>query len=139
VSFETVLRNAAASGEIRDAEGHVEAWVAERLARPRDPKGPPVHRRASGRGIQINERKTDDGGTVATYTDITDVKQAEQAIQESEQRLRVIAEPARMAVLIITFDDGIFRYANQRFSEMFGLQASSALGRQAKTLYADPQ
>ena len=139
VSFETVLRNAAASGEIRDAEGHVEAWVAERLARHRDPKGPHVQRRSNGRWIQINERKTDDGGTVATYTDITDVKQAEQAIQESEQRLRVIAEAAPMAVAIVTFDDGIIRYANQRFSEMFELESSPALGVQAKSLYADPQ
>jgi PAS domain S-box-containing protein len=139
VSFETILRNAAASGEIRDAEGHVEAWVAERLARHRDPKGPHVQRRSNGRWIQINERKTDDGGTVATYTDITDVKQAEQAIQESEQRLRVIAEAAPMAVAIVTFDDGIIRYANQRFSEMFELESSPALGVQAKTLYADPQ
>jgi PAS domain S-box-containing protein len=139
VSFETILRNAAASGEICDAEGHVEAWFAERLARHRDPKGPHVQRRSDGRWIRINERKTDDGGTVATYTDITDMKQAEQAIQESEQRLRVIAEAAPMAVLIVTFDDGIIRYANQRFSEMFEVEGSSALGLKAKTLYADPQ
>jgi PAS domain S-box-containing protein len=139
VSFETILRNAAAGGEIRGAEGHVEAWVAKRLARHRDPKGTHVQRRSDGRWIQINERKTDDGGTVATYTDITDLKQAEQAIQESEQRLRVIAEAAPMAVLIVTFDDGIIRYANQRASEMFEVEGSSVLGRQAKTLYADPQ
>jgi PAS domain S-box-containing protein len=139
VSFETILRNAVARGEIRDAEGRVEAWVAERLARHRDPKGTHVHRRSDGRWIQVNERKTDDGGTVATYTDITDVKQAEQAIQESEQRLRVIAEAAPMAVLIVTFDDGMIRYVNQRFSEMFELEGSSALGLQAKTLYADPR
>ncbi|WP_404552005.1 PAS domain-containing protein [Bradyrhizobium niftali] len=92
VSFEAILRNATASGEIPDAEGRVEAWIAERLARHRDPKGTHIQHRSDGRWIQINERKTDDGGTVATYTDITDVKQAEQAIQESEQRLRVIAE-----------------------------------------------
>jgi PAS domain S-box-containing protein len=139
VSFETILRNAVARGEIRDAEGRVEAWVAERLARHRDPKGMHVHRRSDGRWIQVNERKTDDGGTVAIYTDITDVKQAEQAIQESEQRLRVIAEAAPMAVLIVTFDDGMIRYVNQRFSEMFELEGSSALGLQAKTLYADPR
>jgi PAS domain S-box-containing protein len=138
-SFETILRNAATSGEIHDAEGDVEAWVAGRLAQHRDPKGTNVQRRSDGRWIQINERKTDDGGTVATYTDITDLKQAEQAIQESEQRLRVIAEAAPMAVAIVTFDDGIIRYANQRFSEMFELVGSSALGLQAKTLYADPQ
>src|SRR5260370_17867791 len=138
VSFETSLRNATASGEIGDAEGNVEAWVGERLARHRDPKGTHVQRRSDGRWIQINERKTDDGGTVATYTDITDMKQAEQTIQESEQRLRVIAEAAPMAVLIVTFDDGIIRDANQRFSEMFEVEGSSALGLPAKTLYPDP-
>ena len=139
VSFETILRNAVASGEIRDAEGHVEAWVAKRLARHRDPKGTHVQRRSDGRWLQINEHRTDDGGTVAIYTDITDMKQAEQAIQESEQRLRVIAEAAPMAVVIVTFDDGIIRYANQRFSEMFEVEGSSALGLRAETLYADPQ
>ncbi|KFC64606.1 Two-component hybrid sensor and regulator [Bosea sp. LC85] len=139
VSFETILRNSVASGEIRDAEGHVESWVAERLARHRDPKGTHVQRRSDGRWLQINEHRTDDGGTVAIYTDITDMKQAEQAIQESEQRLRVIAEAAPMAVVIVTFDDGIIRYANQRFSEMFDVEGSSALGLRAETLYADPQ
>ncbi|OKO81549.1 hypothetical protein AC630_14200 [Bradyrhizobium sp. AS23.2] len=139
VSFETILRSAAASGEICDAQEHVEAWVAERLARHRNPKGTHVQHRSDGRWIQIDERKTDDGGTVATYTDITDVKQAEQAIQESEQRLRVIAEAAPMAVVIVTFDDGIIRYANQHFSEMFKFEGSSALGLQTKNLYADPQ
>jgi PAS domain S-box-containing protein len=139
VAFETILRNAVARGEIRDAEGRSEAWVAERLARHRDPRGTHLQRRSDGRWIQVNERKTDEGGTVATYTDITDVKQAEQAIQESEQRLRVIAEAAPMAVAIVTFDDGIIRYANQRFGEMFGLEGSAALGVQANTLYADPR
>jgi PAS domain S-box-containing protein len=139
VSFETIARNAAASGEICGAEAQVETWVAERLARHRDPKGAHLVRRADGRWIQINERKTDDGGTVATYADITDLKQAEQAIQESERRLRVIAEAAPMAVLIVTFDDGVIRYANQRFSQMFEIEGSSAVGLQAKVLYADPQ
>jgi PAS domain S-box-containing protein len=138
-SFETILRSAAASGEIRDAAEHVEAWVAERLARHCNPRGTQVQHRSDGRWIQIDERKTDDGGTVATYTDITDVKLAEQAIQESEQRLRVIAEAAPMAVVIVTFDDGIIRYANQRFSELFKLDGSLALGMQAKALYADAQ
>src|SRR6266566_5802782 len=45
-SFEAILRNAAASGEIRDAEGRVETWIAERLARHRDPKGTHVQRRS---------------------------------------------------------------------------------------------
>lgn len=139
VSFETIIRRTAATGEIRDASGSVDSWIAERLAQHRNPKGTHVQRRADGRWIQITERKTEDSGTVATYADITDLKRAEQAIQESEKRLRVIAEAAPMAVLIVTYDDGIVRYANRRFCEMFGFDASAALGLEARTLYADPK
>src|SRR5215467_1096201 len=132
ISFEAILRRAAQCGEILNSD------LADRLGWHRNPEGSHVQRRADGRWFQINERKTEDGSTVATYTDITDLKLAEQALQESEQRLRVIAEAAPIAVVIVTFDDGIIRYVNQRFCEMFGIDATSALGLKATTLYADP-
>src|SRR5262249_45167245 len=124
-SFEAILHRAAQSGEILNSE------LSERLGWHRHPQGSHVQRRADVRWFQINERKTEDGGTVATYTDITDLKLAEQALQESEQRLRVIAAAAPMAVVIVTFDDGIIRYVNQRFCEMFGIDATSAPGLKA--------
>src|SRR5260221_232940 len=139
LEFEHLIKTVAERGIVADAVARPQEWVEQRLAGHRNPKGPFLHHQWDGRWIQIGERKTQDGGTVATYTDITDMKQAQQVIQESEQRLRVIAEAAPMAVLIVTFDDGIIRYANQRFSEMFEVEGSSALGLQAKTLYADPQ
>ena len=126
-------------GAIDDVGPDVDAWVAKRLVLHRQPEGTHVQRRANGRWIQVNERRTQEGGTVATYADISEIKRAEQAVQDSEQRLRVIAEAAPMAVLIVTFDEGIVRYANRRFCEMFGFDASSALGLQARTLYADPR
>ena len=139
VSFESILRNTVQRGAIIDLGANVDAWVAERLVRHRQPESSHVQRRANGRWIQVNERRTEEGGTVATYADITEIKRAEQAMAESEKRLRVIAEAAPMAVLIVTFDDGIVRYANRRFCEMFGVDASSAVGLRASTLYADPQ
>ena len=45
--------------------GRVEEWVAERLAQHREPSGVHVQRRADGRWVQINERKTTEGGTIA--------------------------------------------------------------------------
>src|SRR5262249_11509779 len=82
ISFETILRRAVQSGEILNSD------LADRLAWHRNPEGSHVQRRADGRWFQINERKTEDGGTVATYTDITGLKLAEQALQESEHGLR---------------------------------------------------
>lgn len=75
--FETIARTAAERGLIPDAVGRVENWVAERLARHRNPGAPMLLQRAGGRWVQVNERKTESGGTVSVYTDVTDVRSAE--------------------------------------------------------------
>jgi PAS domain S-box-containing protein len=78
--YETIIRTAAERGLIEDAKGRVDEWVAERLARHRDPGGPHVQRRGDGRWVQVSERKTDDDGIVAVYTNITELKRAEAEI-----------------------------------------------------------
>jgi PAS domain S-box-containing protein len=87
--YETIIRTAAEGGLIEDAKGRIDEWVAERLAKHRNPGGPHVQRRSDGRWVQVSERKTDDGGTVAVYTNITELKRAEAEIlaakKETEQ------------------------------------------------------
>ena len=78
--YETIIRAAAERGLIEDAKGRIDEWVAERLSKHRNPGGPHVQRRSDGRWVQVNERKTDDGGTVAVYTNITELKRAEAEI-----------------------------------------------------------
>jgi adenylate cyclase len=46
-----------------------------------------VQRRSDGRWIHINERKTTEGGTVAVYTDITEIKNAEEEIRAANSKL----------------------------------------------------
>jgi signal transduction histidine kinase/HAMP domain-containing protein len=87
--FETVLRRGAECGLIKGTEGHVDEWVAERLALHRNPRGPHMQQQRDGRWIQISERKTEDGGMVAVYTDVTGLKQAEQALREQSEFLRL--------------------------------------------------
>ena len=84
--YETLIRNAAEQGLVEDAKGRVEEWVAERLAKHRQPGEPHVQRRADGRWVQINERKTAEGGTVAVYTNITEIKRAEEEIREAKRK-----------------------------------------------------
>lgn len=77
--FETVVRTAAERGLIKGVEGHVDQWVTERMARYHDPKEPHLQEQSDGRWVRIDECKTEDGGTVAVYSDITElVKQSEQ-------------------------------------------------------------
>ena len=76
-SFETILRTATERGLIKDAEGRREAWIAERIARHHAASEMHIQRRSDGRWIQVSERKTANGGVVAIYADITELKQHE--------------------------------------------------------------
>ena len=78
MSFESIIRGSVAHGDVADAEGRVEEWIAQRLHQHRNPGSPQVQRRANGRWVMISERRTVDGGTVAVYSDITDLKQREE-------------------------------------------------------------
>jgi adenylate cyclase len=83
--YESIIRSAVQRGTIEEAHGRVEEWVAERLLKHRNPTGPHIQRRRDGLWVQINERKTDDGGTVAVYTNITELKRAEAEILSAKK------------------------------------------------------
>jgi signal transduction histidine kinase/HAMP domain-containing protein len=93
MSFEAIVRGAAEQGLIRNAEGRIDAWVAERVAQHRRPRGPHLQERSDGTWIRINERQTEDGGTVGVYTDITELKQR----QEDLEQARDVAQRATEA------------------------------------------
>lgn len=82
-SFESIIRNAAERGDVIDAEGQVEEWIANRLHQHRNPGPPQVQRRSGGRWVVISERRTIDGGTVAVYSDISELKRREESLSES--------------------------------------------------------
>jgi class 3 adenylate cyclase/HAMP domain-containing protein len=91
VSFGTIIREAAERGLVCDAEGRIEEWVAERLARHRNPGESHLQHRSDDRWILISERKTDDGGTVAVYADITELKQHEQELAAKSNALEQLS------------------------------------------------
>ena len=86
-TFESIIRRAAERGYIKDAEGRVEEWVAERLQQHRNPGEPQVQHRGNGHWVMVSERRTEDGGTVSVYSDITELKQREQDLTEKSAAL----------------------------------------------------
>jgi class 3 adenylate cyclase/HAMP domain-containing protein len=90
MTFVSVIRRAAARGYIEDAQGRVEEWVEQRMARHLEPGGSHVQRR-QGRWIMVSERKTEDGGTVAVYSDITTLKEREEELAEKSGALESLS------------------------------------------------
>jgi class 3 adenylate cyclase/HAMP domain-containing protein len=91
-SFEAIVRRAVERGLIREAGDDPERYIQERLAQHRDPGPPTLQRRSDGRWILIAERKVTGGGTVAVYSDITELKQRETELEDANRRTREAAE-----------------------------------------------
>ena len=67
--------------------GDVGSWTGKRQAWHAEAEGSHEVLMKSGRWLLLTERRTEDGSTVAIYTDITEQKNAEHRLQISEQRL----------------------------------------------------
>ena len=108
-TFETIIRAASKHEVSEDATQESEAWLAQRLAEHRAASGTHIQHRSDGRYIQISERNTAEGGVVAIYADITEVKQREaelarllkeveehtEALNRSVEEMRALDEVGR--------------------------------------------
>ena len=90
-TFESIARRAAERGYVKDAVGRVEEWVADRLRQHHNPGEPQVQQRSNGRWVMVSERRTEDGGTVSVYSDITELKQREQDLTEKSKALAALS------------------------------------------------
>jgi hypothetical protein len=95
--FETILRRVAEGRVVKDTEEGVDHWVAKRMALHRSPGAPHLQQQSDGRWIQISERKTEDSGMVAVYTDVSNLKEAEEALSEKTKFLQLTEVITRAA------------------------------------------
>lgn len=84
-TFETVIRKSVAAGLIPDALDDTEAWIAERIAEHGNPQGPKLQKRRNEEWYRLEERRTDDGGMVVTFTDITELQRAKEAAEAANE------------------------------------------------------
>jgi PAS domain S-box-containing protein len=103
-TFQAIARAAAESCIVRPDGMSVEVWLTGRMTHFRAPSGPLLQQRTDGRWVQVNERKTNDGGVVAVYTDVTEIKRVEQVVRTTQGRLAYLltASPS----MICSFEVG---------------------------------
>jgi len=92
VSFSTILDAIIERDLVVGAADDPKRWVAWRLGHFRDPRGPFSLEYTDGSWIQIDERKTGDGGTVVVYSDITESKQREFELVHSKEEAEAASE-----------------------------------------------
>jgi two-component system cell cycle sensor histidine kinase PleC len=86
-SFEQIIREGAKRGQYVEAMGRIETWVAERVAQHRNPVASVLQQLGDGRWVLIREHRTQDGGTVGVWTDVSRLKNQELLLRDREQRL----------------------------------------------------
>ncbi len=110
VSFEQIIRAVVERGIVEFGDAGQAAFVRQRLEHHRNPAQALLQKQADGRWIQVSERVTGDGGRVAVYTDVTDLKeqelavvqaknQAEQALADLKQAQTSLVQAQKLALL----------------------------------------
>lgn len=113
--FEDLFRANVESGRIVAPPGEEEAFIRERVARHFNP-GPPIVRRFNdGTWYIIQETRTPEGGIAQTFTDVTELKRAEEQLVQSS-KLATLGEMA----------SGIAHELNQPLT-VVGIAAEAAL------------
>ncbi len=118
--FSAFLRHHAELGGFVEAQADVDAFLTERLERMKP--GETVESRMSGgRCMLVSRYRTEDGGTVWTCSDISDLKRREQALIESEERYRLLVDTLPDGVML--FDAGSVVFLNSAGRKILGFGA----------------
>ena len=125
----TFRRAAARSGDPRDVRDRARGDRGLYCRAPRPPslpEGTIEQHLSDGRWIQINERRAAGGGIISAWTDITELKRREQALQQSEEQFALAVRGMNDGIWdwnIVT--DNVFR--SERLGEMLGHGAGESI------------
>src|SRR5262249_41567981 len=108
--------------KLSDAESQTELIVGAGVAQ----------RNIQLRMSQIEDRHAHPLGRLIILRDITERQRAEQALQESEDRFRRLADAAFEGVAV--HEQGRILDSNQAFAELFGYTSAELLGKNALDL-----
>ncbi len=116
--FFEMIREGYELGMFKPHPGGVEQWLAERKAAWKKPAVQWELELANGTWILLNERRMADGGRVAAYTDITQMKEREGEAQAARQRFEEAIEAITSGFALWDADDRLL-VSNTRYRDYF--------------------
>ena len=132
--FEDVLREGVKRGQYRDMANASEGSIRDRLAWHLDPRGSVEQQFANGLWVRIAERATQDGGIVTVCTDITERKQREEALRQSEAQYRTLVETSPHGIQEID-TEGRLTYSNLAHHKILRYGDSEIVGKYVWELF----
>ncbi len=136
LTHEEVSRLLLESGQITEAIGREDAWLAERLARDRTAGADRIQRFEDGRVVRLRERPTRLGGMVTIRSDITEIYRAQVEAEEQARAVQTLLETAPVSLAILR--DERFVFANKRIYDLFAVPDGELIGRPGPDFFADP-
>lgn len=136
-SIEEIFRYNALKGEY--GPGNVEEQVNRRLNHIRSGKPHSYERyRPDGSVLEVRGNPMPNGGYVNTYMDITQHKQIEEALRESEQNIRIYTD--NVPVLIAYLDtERRYLFVNKAYADAFGMDRHTIVGMPAYKVLSEEE
>ena len=120
ITREEILRQGLANGNYADAIGHDQAWLDEWLRRKLELPSSIEQPLSDGRWLLINEQRMRNGGIAIFLIDITTLKHAQSALRDSEARLELAQEIAKIGSWELDVVTGEIVWSRQMY-RIYGL------------------
>ena len=127
--FEDLIRMAVARGQFPNAKGREEEWIAERLAAHHNPGRTIEQLTSDGRWLKVIERRGHDGSYVGLRTDITEIKERELALRDSQEALAVAQRQARIGNWRWSVETDTLLYCSEEFARIHGVSTDEIMER----------
>lgn len=117
VSWIDLMRTEARRGLYVDAVGREEQWVRDRIAARRELRTDLEYQQSDGRWLVGSNRRTRQGGTVVTLSEITGRKRREELIREAREVLEDAVESLSEGFALWDADDRLVM-CNQQYKKL---------------------